>query len=443
MRWWRALRLSKKNHVRRKPYVPNTKRQLGYLNLRFVLMSLGMCAIFFYLNTLKDSPLYQTSLHSDIKEVKESSFDELYTTYVDAQTQERCREKGFTCKAFYVALSLVKREPQQAIEYLQFAYENNISSLIDDPEAKDNYLFSHLANASVIAGDFQKAITWYERSIEAGERRNVCYLGRVYRDIQELEKAYTLFEEGHREHFSECTLDLGTFYFNGIHVRADRNKGGALWMEAYKDDIFGADINFNMAVYHANVTKDLDRYKYHLLKSALAGDSEAQSYLAQPKLQERNVASLFVNEAISEGIYPTAEVRGKKFSYGFDLYYRFVTFFNQEKRWIEVYDAKKSESVVFKQEEMMLTFGLKALQLDSSTQVKESFFNEMHTLVDTLYIDTPTALHVKLSTVKEMLKKAIEQEKKLDATTPIDTQMSWQITYAPDVKRLYFAIVLK
>ena len=108
-----------------------------------------------------------------------------------------------------------------------------------------------------------------------------------------------------------------------------------------------------------------------------------------------------------------------------------------------MYDAKKSESVVFKQEEMMLTFGLKALQLDSSTQVKESFFNEMRTLVDTLYIDTPTALHVKLSTVKEMLKKAIEQEKKLDATTPIDTQMSWQITYAPDVKRLYFAIVLK
>ena len=72
-----------------------------------------------------------------------------------------------------------------------------------------------------------------------------------------------------------------------------------------------------------------------------------------------------------------------------------------------------------------------------------SFFNEMRTLVDTLYIDTPTALHVKLSTVKEMLKKAIEQEKKLDATTPIDALLSWQIQYEPDTKRTRFAIVLK
>lgn len=405
-------------------------------------MLIAMCAIIFYLKTFKDSPFYQTLPQSEKKEVEQPSFDELYTTYVDAHTQERCVEKGVTCKAFYLALGLLQREPTKAIEYLQFAYENNISSLIDDAEAKDNYLFSHLANASVIAGDFQKAIEWYERSIEAGERRNVCYLGRVYRDIQELEKAYTLFEQGHREHFSECTLDLGTFYFNGIYVSPDRKKGGALWMEAYKDDTFGADINFNMAVYHANVTKDLDRYKYHLLKSALAGDSEAQSYLLQPKLQERNVAHLFVNEAISDTSYPMAEVDGKRFHYGFDLYYRFVTFFNQEKLWQEVYEAKKSDSVVFKKEEAILSFGLKALRLESSNVTKGSFFKEMRTLVDTLYIDTPTALHVKLLSAEEMVKKAIEQEEKLDATTAIDTLMSWQIQYEPDTKRVRFAIVL-
>ena len=405
-------------------------------------MLIAMCAIIFYLKTFKDSPFYQTLPQSEKKEVEQPSFDELYTTYVDAHTQERCVEKGVTCKAFYLALGLLQREPTKAIEYLQFAYENNISSLIDDAEAKDNYLFSHLANASVIAGDFQKAIEWYERSIEAGERRNVCYLGRVYRDIQELEKAYTLFEQGYREHFSECTLDLGTFYFNGIYVSPDRKKGGALWMEAYKDDTFGADINFNMAVYHANVTKDLDRYKYHLLKSALAGDGEAQSYLLQPKLQERNVAHLFVNEAISDTSYPMAEVHGKRFHYGFDLYYRFVTFFNQEKLWQEVYEAKKSDSVVFKKEEAILSFGLKALRLESSNVTKGSFFKEMRTLVDTLYIDTPTALHVKLLSAEEMVKKAIEQEEKLDATTAIDTLMSWQIQYEPDTKRVRFAIVL-
>lgn len=425
-----------------KPSIPVVKKRLAYSNIRFIFMSLAMCVIFFYLSTLKDSPLYQTISPVETKEVQEPSFDELYTTYVDAHTQERCTEKGITCKAFYLALGLLQREPTKAIEYLQFAYENNISSLIDDPEAKDNYLFSSLANAFVIAGDFQKAIEWYERSIEAGERRNVCYLGRVYRDIQELEKAYTLFEQGHREHFSECTLDLGTFYFNGIYVSPDRKKGGALWMEAYKDNTFGADINFNMAVYHANVTQDLDAYKYHLLKSALAGDSEAQSYLLQPKLQERNVVHLFVNEAISDTSYPMAEVDGKRFSYGFELYYRFVTFFNQEKLWQEVYETKKSDSVVFKKEEAILSFGLKKLLLESPVSESNSFFRDMRTLVDTLYIDTPNELHVKLSTAEEMFKKAIAQGTILTQTTPIDASMSWQIRYAPDVKRLYFAIVL-
>ena len=426
-----------------KPSIPVVKKRLAYSNIRFLLMLIAMCAIFFYLKTLKDSPFYQSLPALETTKMHESSFDELYTTYVDAHTQERCVEKGFTCKAFYLALGLLQREPTKAIEYLQFAYENNISSLIDDPEAKDNYLFASLANASVIAGDFQKAIEWYERSIEAGERRNICYLGRVYRDIQELEKAYTLFEQGHREHFSECTLDLGTFYFNGIYVSPDRKKGGALWMEAYKDDTFGADINFNMAVYHANVTQDLDAYKYHLLKSALAGDSEAQSYLLQPKLQERNVAHLFVNEAISNTSYPMAEVDGKRFSYGFELYYRFVTFFNQEKLWQEVYEIKKSDSVVFKKEEAILSFGLKKLLLESPVSESNSFFRDMRTLVDTLYIDTPNELHVKLSTAEEMVKKAIAQEKKLDATTPLDAWMSWKMQYEPERKRMRFAIVLK
>ena len=107
-----------------------------------------------------------------------------------------------------------------------------------------------------------------------------------------------------------------------------------------------------------------------------------------------------------------------------------------------MYEAKKSDSVVFKNEEAILSFGLKALRLESSNVTKGSFFKEMRTLVDTLYIDTPTALHVKLLSAEEMVKKAIEQEEKLDATTAIDTLMSWQIQYEPDTKRVRFAIVL-
>lgn len=404
-----------------------------------IIVGVGM----FFLNTPKELSSSHSSAPIKSPSIQNPSFDELYTTLVDVQTQERCVEKGFTCKAFYLALKLLSHDPQKAIEYLHIAYENNISSVISDSEAKDNYLFSHLANAYVMVGEFQKAIAWYERSLEAGERRNICYLGRVYRDIQELEKAYNLFEQGHREHFSECTLDLGTFYFNGIYVNPDRQKGGALWMEAYKDDPFGVDINFNMAVYHANVTQDLDWYKYHLLKSALAGDSEAQKYLTQPKLQERNVAHLFLSKAINEESYATASLKGKRFSYGFDLYYRFVTFFNQEKQWIEEYDAKKSDTVVFRKEELSLSFGLKELRLESSIPTKDSFFKAMRTLIDTLYIDTPSQLHVKQMRVEEMLKQAIKEDKKLTQSTPLDASLSWKINYAPDTKKVRFAIVLE
>lgn len=397
----------------------------------------------FYLNTPKEFSSSPPSSSMNSPAIQNPSFDERYTTLVDAQTQERCMEKGFTCKAFYLALKLLSHDPQKAIEYLLIAHENNISSVISDSEAKDNYLFSYLANAYVMVGDFQKAIEWYERSLEVGERRNICYLGRVYRDIQELEKAYTLFVQGHREHFSECTLDLGTFYFNGIYVNPDKQKGGALWIEAYKDDPFGVDINFNMAVYHANVTQDLDWYKYHLLKSALAGDSEAQKYLAQPKLQDRNVAHLFLSEAIDEKSYATALLKGKRFSYGFDLYYRFVTFFNHEKQWREEPDANKSDTIVFKKEELTLSLGLKELLLESSIPTKDSFFQAMRTLIDTVYIDTPSELHVKQMRAEEMLKKAIKQEKKLAQSTPLEGSLSWNIDYAPETKKVRFAIVLE
>lgn len=431
-----------KSHVKRKPSVPIVKKRIQYSNLRFLFMSLGMCAIFWYLGTLKDSPLYQVASSPKAQEVQKPSFDELYHTYVDQQNQKRCEEKGFTCKAFYIALNILQREPRTAIEYLLTAYENNISSIIDDAEAKDAYLFSYLANAYVMTGDFENAITWYQRSIKAGMHQNICFLGRVYRDIHQLEKAYELFQEGYREHFSECTLDLGTFYFNGIHVSADQQKGGKLWMEAYRDNPFSTDTNFNMAVYHANVTQDLNQYKYHLLKSALGGDIESKEYLLQPKFNERNVAYLFLDEAISQKKNTTALVQGQYFYDKTQLYQRFQAFVNQDKQWEEIFLAQGNDKNLFQKEQTSVSFGLKELAIESLVDSKASFFRDIRMLVDILYVDTPTPIHLKLMTAEEMYNQAIVQEKELDTKTAVDALTSWKILYQPDKKRIYFAIVL-
>lgn len=366
--------------------------------------------------------------------------DALYQRYVSLENQTKCDGKLFTCKLFYIGYATLLSTPAIAVRYYERAYAHNIASVIDDPNARDATLLSDLANAYVRLNDLEKAQIWYQKAILAGSEHAICYLGRVYRDKGELSHAYEAFLKGSEKDFGECHLDLGTFYFNGIYVDKDRKKGAELWEKAYKDDTFGVDINFNMAVYHANITHNTKRYKYHLLKAALQGDEEARGYLEQKKLAQLNVSSLFLDEAISKTLYPTSSVVGNKFSYGYDLYYRFLKFFDKDQRWQEVVE---NESVVFTKETMRLSFGLKALHLEASNTSLENVMQAMRVMNETLYVDMPLEINVKLNTLEAMLLKASQRQKEIHTQTRVDSMLAWKLDYTPSQERVSFAIVIR
>ena len=401
-------------------------------NSRYIFFSLVVFLGFMFFTLPQANPLNGLKSSDDNR-----SFELLYERYVDFTTQQKCEGKIFTCKEFYLAQSTAIKEPSIAIIYYQKAYENSISTIIDDPNAKDNTLFSNLANAYALLGELENARLWYERSIAAGEERNVCKLGKIYRDMKQYDKAYALFNKGHETHFEECTQELGTFYFNGTYVEKDRKKGSDLWKEAYKDDNFGVDINYNMAVYHANISNDLDAYKYHLLKAALQKDKDAKAYLSEDIVKRRNVTHLFLDEAIRE------EKEENSFKYAYELYYRFMKFYNEEGLWKNSVEQTQENVVLFIKDEATLSFGPKKLSIALPLS-KESFFEEATRLVlDTLYVDTPLALQNTLSQCNEAFKQALKEKSAYERTQIVDTKISWRHMYEPLHQKLSFEILLK
>lgn len=401
-------------------------------NSRYIFFSLVVFLGFMFFTLPQANPLNSLKSSDDNR-----SFEALYERYVDLTIQQKCEGKIFTCKEFYLAQNTAIKEPSIAIVYYQKAYENGISTIIDDPNAKDNTLFSNLANAYALLGELENARLWYERSIAVGEERNMCKLGKIYRDMQQYDKAYALFTKGHETHFEECTQELGTFYFNGTYVEKDTKKGSDLWKEAYKDDSFGVDMNYNMAVYHANISNDLNYYKYHLLKAALQNDKDAKEYLSEDIMKRRNVSHLFLEEAIRE------EKEENSFKYAHELYYRFMKFYNEEGLWNDSVDDRQENVVLFIKDEVTLSFGPKKLSLTLPLS-KESLFEEGTRLVlDTLYVDTPLSLLNTLSQSNKAFKQALQSKSAYERAHILDEKISWRHVYGPLHQKLSFEIVLK
>jgi len=376
------------------------------------------------------------------------TFDTLYDKYVDPTVQAKCEGKAITCKEFYLGYATLTQNPKISAIYYKKAYENNVSSLLEDKNAQEGYLLSDLANTYVKLGELTKAKQAYEKAVIAGNRYAICALGRVYRDLNELDNAFDAFTKGSDAGYSECKLDLGTLYYNGIFVAKDQQKGGELWQEAYENDQFGIDTNFNMAVYDTSITHNMAQYKYHLLKAALQGDKEARKYLSEEKLQALNVAPLFEDEAIRKDITldtndtneTNLSVANKHFSYGFHLYYRFIKFFNANHAWHEV---ASHESIMFEKDKMRLIFAPKSLRLETQNTPLAECMEAIKILNDTLYVDTPLSIETHLQNLKTMLEEAQKNQSSLHKSTQIDSILSWSIEYDPDRKVLSYAILLE
>lgn len=196
------------------------------------LLAIVLVVFFFILSDDKSS-----TKRDDIKETttqatkilkKELSLDEEFKKYVPKKYQNKCEGLNDICKKFYIGYYLFSDnlKTDLALKYFIESYENNISKMVKDSEAKDYYLTDNIARLYSKQNDNKNAIKYLKLSIKAGNDRNICYLGREYDNLDMLKEAYDAFKYGASKYYPECYTDLGMFYFNGRYVEQNKILGG-------------------------------------------------------------------------------------------------------------------------------------------------------------------------------------------------------------------------
>lgn len=302
-----------------------------------------------------------------------------------------------------------------------------------------------------IPPEIQTKIDKLKESIEKGEDSNICYLGREYDHLDMLEEAFEAFNIGVEQGFSECKTDLGMYYFNGRFVQKDWKKAGQLWTEAYNDDKFDETTNYNMAVYAINVYNDKQKYKYHLLRTTLIdeNDEEAKIYLENRLLEGVSATKLFLQDAVGD-FYYTPNIVGNKFSYGFNLYYRFKTMFNKKELWIEEDNNKENQIRYFNTKNDSIVFGLKKLYFNAhlkSAKNREDtayILQNMELLNNILFVDrtnlTSITAFIEQTKAKLALNKSFTQMSELSF---FDTyHFIYSVKYNQEKGQFYFEIYI-
>lgn len=289
---------------------------------------------------------------------------------------------------------------------------------------------------NVIEPKIQDKINQLKESIAQGEERNICYLGREYDHLNMLQEAFEAFSIGVSKEFNECKTDLGMYYFNGRFVPKDWDKAGQLWTEAYNDDKFDETTNYNMAVYAINVYNDKQKYKYHLLKTTLIdkNDEEAKMYLDNKLLKGISASALFLKEAVGEHYY-TPQMKGNKFSYGFELYYRFKKMFNKDEVWMEDYNYNQEDTIRYtNKKEDSLIFTLKNLMFQAkleTTKNKEEtdyIIENMGLLNDILFVDRSDLKQI--NAFIEQTKSKLAQNKSFKQTKELSFFRNYHFVYS-------------
>lgn len=364
-------------------------------------------------------------LYMSNKTTSAEEFNGMYEKHVSEEDKSTCRDKTLICKEFYLGHALFGNNPKLSLKYLKNSYENNITSLIDDWSARDSYITGDIARAYANMGDYKSAIVYAKKSIEAGEPSS-CELGRYYDKLDMLAKAKEAFEKSIQ--FYECKFNLGNFYYNGRGVKQDKVRAVELWKGSYKDDSFGKNINYNLAMYYANETRDLQKYKYHLLKAALLGKKEARFNLDKKDLKGISSSDIFINEAVSKHFYYTPDIKGYKFSYGFNLYYRFKEFYDKSSLWQENYEQK--DAVEFEKNNIKIRFELQELNVKANLKTNSirEFIKAVELVILSLHVDTK---NIKLYTYLSDLQKKFEDKNSFDMTKQVQDKyhFSWQVAY--------------
>ncbi len=343
--------------------------------------------------------------HTEPTAEKKLTLDDDFASYVPQDIQKKCDGVDEICKKFYVGyyLYIQRKNIHTSLKYLVESYEQNASSVVDYMEARDYYLTQTIGEVYEDAKRYSKAIEFYQRSIDAGNKRAICYIGHIYLNQRKLHKAYKALKDGASQHFVECYTDLGRYYFNDEFGAKSKFLGGEYWRLAYKDDSYGVIENYNMGIYSAYLHDDI-KEKFYTLKAAKMGDKDAQRYLESP-LGKVSSTKLFLEEALGSHFWDVSKKKTQEFSNNYDLYYRFQKMFNANGEWIE---DKTFEDAYFKKNtDVIVKFdrGLSSLIFDHKKLIlKTQDKKDIPLLYEVMLVDVSGA-KVIVNLYHELIKK--------------------------------------
>jgi len=132
---------------------------------------------------------------------------------------------------------------------------------------------------------FELAERHYRLAI-AAENESACVsLGVMWEAQKQYDKAFKVYTDCLPTLRSPILLmNLGSLYYNGLGMARDFKQGAAYWQQSFDMFAYDPDVNYNLGLYHLQITRDFPKARYHFALSNALGEWEAAGKIAAPAL---------------------------------------------------------------------------------------------------------------------------------------------------------------
>jgi TPR repeat protein len=143
-----------------------------------------------------------------ICEARQAIFNEKFLAWLDAQTNSvAIMERDADPASIYQAHDLIETDPAESFrQYLALAERGSVWSM-----ATVGQLFE---NGTGTARDLSQAEKWYLCAYEAGSDYGLIWLGHLYQELRQYEKAQEVFRTGVERGFVPAMVRLASSYWN-------------------------------------------------------------------------------------------------------------------------------------------------------------------------------------------------------------------------------------
>jgi uncharacterized protein len=175
---------------------------------------------------------------------------------------------------------IVQIDNKQAFNWTKKAYENG------DFEAMEKYAdYLTERENGVCKVDVELGMKLYQKCIDNGSKNATFSLGLEYRNKQQFEKAFELYEQSQQSEGFYSELTLGLCYYYGIGVKKNKLKSLELFLEINSENNSQYEIdeaNYLIGEIYLQgevVEQDIDKARYYLELADKDGDHRSAQEL--------------------------------------------------------------------------------------------------------------------------------------------------------------------